>query len=332
MLISHQSIPLIPMRIVFRADADKEMGSGHVMRTSVLAQEAISRGISCVFVGQVSDLKWVRERIDNLGFEEIHYTNLEDFSSSINDVVVVDSYVLPLTSQFNDITRWKKIVAISDKSTPNFNAQIVVSQSILHFRKFENGVKYLSGSEYLLLRNIASVRNNSDSSDLVLQILIVGGGTDPFHFCPNLANLLSLQKFNQAIECHFFTPHQIPQSLNPKMTFKRHDIGPEIDEIAAKTDLAFTLASTTSLEFLSRQIPIGISVAVSNQQQNYDEILASKLAVGIGYRDAIGLWNFDISAIENLVNSLELRSVLKVRASELDFSNGAANVLEEILN
>ena len=54
--------------------------------------------------------------------------------------------------------------------------------------------------------------------------------------------------------------------------------------------------------------------------------------VGIGYRDAIGLWNFDISAIENLVNSLELRSVLKVRASELDFSNGAANVLEEILN
>ena len=47
------------MRFIFRADASRENGSGHVMRSSVLAEEAISRGYECIFIGEISDLDWV---------------------------------------------------------------------------------------------------------------------------------------------------------------------------------------------------------------------------------------------------------------------------------
>lgn len=319
------------MRIVFRADANKEMGSGHVMRSSVLAQEAISRGISCVFAGEVSELKWVRERIERLGFQEIYYENLEDLEPSVDDIVVVDSYFLPLTSQFNDIKKWKRIVAISDKSTPDYNAQIVVSQSILHSRRFLNGVKRLSGSQYLLLRDFTSLSNNLYSPEQVLKVLIVGGGTDPFNFCSTLVSSLVTLAFDLPVEFNVFTPHQISFPQIPNIVIVRHEIGHDFDKVATNMDLAFTLASTTSLEFLARNIPIGIARAVPNQNQNYEELLENGLAIGIGSRDTSGFWKFDIMAITNLLSSVKLRSDLKSRATEFDFVNGARNVLNEIL-
>jgi hypothetical protein len=69
--ITEWSILLIPMRFVFRADASREIGSGHVMRSSVLAEEAISRGFECVFIGKISDLDWVAKRISTLGFTQV---------------------------------------------------------------------------------------------------------------------------------------------------------------------------------------------------------------------------------------------------------------------
>jgi len=55
------SILLFPVRFIFRADASREIGSGHVMRSLALAEEAISRGFDCIFVGKISDLDWVSE-------------------------------------------------------------------------------------------------------------------------------------------------------------------------------------------------------------------------------------------------------------------------------
>ena len=65
------SIPLNPMRFVFRADASIEIGAGHVMRSSAIAEEAISQGIECVFVGSILDMDWLTDRIRGLGFFEV---------------------------------------------------------------------------------------------------------------------------------------------------------------------------------------------------------------------------------------------------------------------
>ena len=87
------------MRFIFRADASREIGSGHVMRSSVLAEEAISRNFECIFVGRISGLDWVSERIANLGFSRvIEDERLFDVDREL-DILVLDTYSIPVSSQ-----------------------------------------------------------------------------------------------------------------------------------------------------------------------------------------------------------------------------------------
>ena len=89
------------MRYVLRADASESIGSGHVMRSSAIAEELIARGENVVFVGQISDLPWVEERIASLGFTQIH-NNPGDFNSNPNsDVLLLDSYEISASDDFN---------------------------------------------------------------------------------------------------------------------------------------------------------------------------------------------------------------------------------------
>jgi spore coat polysaccharide biosynthesis predicted glycosyltransferase SpsG len=102
------------MRIVFRADASKDIGSGHVMRSSAIAEEAIRRGITCIFVGKISELAWVDDRIKNLGFAEVHEYPKE-FSPELNrDILVIDSYKIHPDDEFVQEQSWNKVVSIFD--------------------------------------------------------------------------------------------------------------------------------------------------------------------------------------------------------------------------
>ena len=88
------------MRYVLRADASQSIGAGHVMRSSAIAEELIARGDDVVFVGQISGLPWVEERIGTLGFTQIH-NNPGDFNSNPNsDVLLLDSYEIPVSDDF----------------------------------------------------------------------------------------------------------------------------------------------------------------------------------------------------------------------------------------
>ena len=49
------------MGYVLPTDASPTIGSGHVMRSSAIAEELIAWGEKVVFVGQISNLLWVRE-------------------------------------------------------------------------------------------------------------------------------------------------------------------------------------------------------------------------------------------------------------------------------
>ena len=87
------------MRFVFRADASIEIGAGHVMRSSAIAEEAISQGIECVFVGSILDMDWLTDRIRGLGFFEV--VEPQEFRSSKNsDVLVLDSYTVDPNNAF----------------------------------------------------------------------------------------------------------------------------------------------------------------------------------------------------------------------------------------
>jgi len=106
------------MRYVIRADASLTIGAGHVMRTSAIAEELISKGDTVIFIGETSELDWVTHRIHSLGFSEI-YSSAHEFSANKDsDVLILDSYILDVKDPFLNSLNWHAIVTLVDEVKP----------------------------------------------------------------------------------------------------------------------------------------------------------------------------------------------------------------------
>ena len=97
------------MRFVFRSDASFSIGAGHVMRSSAIAEEAIDRGISCLFIGEITGIPWLNDRVQNLGFHQVLRNDKEFHPSPNSDVLILDSYSIPTDHKFLEIQHWLQI-------------------------------------------------------------------------------------------------------------------------------------------------------------------------------------------------------------------------------
>jgi spore coat polysaccharide biosynthesis predicted glycosyltransferase SpsG len=112
------------MRFVFRADASMTIGSGHVMRSSAIAEEAIARGIPSLFVGNISELGWVSERIRGLGFIQVLENTSEFIPDKNEDILIIDSYEIKTDDVFVQSQNWSKVVSIFDELTPDYSCDL----------------------------------------------------------------------------------------------------------------------------------------------------------------------------------------------------------------
>jgi UDP-2,4-diacetamido-2,4,6-trideoxy-beta-L-altropyranose hydrolase len=314
------------MRFIFRADASQEIGSGHVMRSSVLAEEAISRGYECFFIGEISNLDWVAERIFNLGFARV-LSNKELFTPNRNsDVLILDSYSIAVSDPFVAMRNWKIVMCIRDEVTPNFECNIELRPSLEIIQSRHSGRAILSGTDYILIRKGISKSEKIMPSGDVIKVLVVGGGSDPFGFVTAIAEVVGLMDLN--LEVHIFTDRAIPG--NSHINFVRHPIGFELDYIANDVDIVFTTASTSSLEFIAREIPTGVVCAVDNQADYYERLGRMGYAVQLGIRNSDSGWEFNSTTIKELLESQEKRDSLKEAVRNLIDLKGAARVIDAL--
>ena len=116
--------------------------------------------------------------------------------------------------------------------------------------------------------------------------------------------------------------------MDPRFTVVQ--IGFQLDLEASDADLVFTTASTTSLEFLAREIPVGLGCAVDNQQEYYESLVGAKVAMPVGeFRE--GKWKLDHAKMADLINSGELRKALEKKSAGLLDLKGAERIVDEIL-
>jgi spore coat polysaccharide biosynthesis predicted glycosyltransferase SpsG len=316
------------MRFIFRADASREIGSGHVMRTSVLAEEAISRGYECVFIGEIMDLDWVKTRVIGLGFSQI-LTSDESFTPDVeSDVLVLDSYTLPISDSFIAKIKWKMVLSICDAITPKYDVDIELHPGIENLNVTQSRPKVISGADYILIRKGIEKSNRSSNSENLPRVLIVGGGSDPFGFVREISS--AIYSLNLGLEVHQFSDEISPD--RPESGFVTHRIGPELDSIAGDFDLVFTTASTSSLEFIAREIPVGVACAVNNQEDYYEQLQQLGLAAPIGAFNSNGKWDLNMHSIKELIQSKEKRQSLNEAMCGLIDLNGAARVVDALIS
>jgi spore coat polysaccharide biosynthesis predicted glycosyltransferase SpsG len=296
------------------------------MRLSAIAEELIVRGEKVVFIGRFAEIPWLASRISALGFSEILEDSTGYLPNPVTDVLILDSYTLPVDDDFIHQNKWCRVIVISDDLTPTYKADLVIRPGIIENWKPDLNVKFFSGPKYIPFRKSITKSMNSSTNNEFLEILVVGGGTDPFNFVEAIC--LKLRKIEGMFCARIFSNNLSLVDLDPRFTSV--PIGHELDSYAAYAGLVFTPASTSSLEFIAREIPVGIGCAVDNQQEYYDSLSAAGVAIPIGIFNQ-GSWELNEQKITEMVLSAELRESLRRKSSGLFDLHGASRIVDEIL-
>jgi len=313
------------MRFVFRADASMTIGSGHVMRSSAIAEEAIARGIPSLFVGKISELDWVSERIRGLGFLQILENTSEFMPDKNEDILIIDSYEIPANDVFVQLQNWSKVVSIFDELTPGYSCDLRIHPGLTKTWPEPFPGRTLSGPKFVPLRK--SIKNSTKHTpEGTLKVLVVGGGSDTYGFVPAVVSVLT--KLTQDFHATIFTNSFLGMDLDER--FSVSEVGLNLDLVANAVELVFTTASTTSLEFLARGSAVAIGCAVDNQELYYKELSGGNYAAPIG-EFLNNEWNLDAELIQELFRLETLRSTLKANSANLIDLNGAIRIVDEIL-
>jgi spore coat polysaccharide biosynthesis predicted glycosyltransferase SpsG len=293
------------------------------MRSSVLAEEAISRGFECVFIGKISDLDWVAKRISTLGFTQVLSEETLFISNAATDVLILDSYSIPVSNSFIARMNWKLAMSICDQVSPNYAVDVELRPGFEKIMEGQTTPIVLSGAEFILIRQGISKSRPENRTGGATKVLVVGGGSDPFGFVSAIAEVIHSLKMN--LEVHLFTNENFLTEFSEG--FDIHPIGGELDLIASDVDVVLTTASTSSLEFIAREIPTGVVCVIDNQEGYYKQLGRLGYAAQIGVRTASGRWEFNVEVIRELLGSLEKRDTLKESATGLIDLKGAERVI-----
>jgi spore coat polysaccharide biosynthesis predicted glycosyltransferase SpsG len=296
------------------------------MRSSAVAEELISRGREVIFIGAISDVPWLASRIMSLGFSQILENSNAFVSNPGNDVLILDSYTVPIEDEFIQQKHWRCIVAISDDLTPTYQADLIIHPGISDEWKPNRAVKFLTGPKYIPFRKSIKKKVQNLSINETLKILVVGGGTDPFKFTEEIC--LVLKNIQGQFNVVIFSNNDLLAQMDSRFTVVQ--IGFQLDAEASDADLVFTTASTTCLEFIAREIPVGLGRAVDNQQEYYESLAAAEVAMPVGEFSG-GRWKLDPAKMTKLINSGELRKALEQKTEGLLDLEGAARIVDEIL-
>lgn len=195
------------MRVVFRVDASLHIGSGHVMRCLVLAQELKCIGYDVLFATreQKADLNTL---ITNRGFELIalrkpyesstpnhscdyaawlQVSEEQDCLDFINkvkyaDLVIVDHYGIGITWHNTIKSKLNCILTVIDDLIRDHRADIIIDQTLNRQpNKYEKAFpcKALTGTEYALLNpDFVKQRKMRYSRQMAHSILLTMGGID----------------------------------------------------------------------------------------------------------------------------------------------------------
>ena len=314
------------VRLVFRADASPEMGAGHVMRCLAIAEEASDRDIDCVFLGQITGVDWVLERVTNSVFSRI-YDPKTFHPNKSEDILVLDSYHLPVNNLFIQPEHWFRIVSIIDEVTPEYFSDLKIHPGLNGSWLQGRCENFLYGPKYIPFRKSIS-RRLSPARKVVENILVVGGGTDPFKFTTNIAAVLS--EFENFTSATFFSNNKVEiERIDPRFTVK--NLGPALDLDVESADIVFTTASTASLEFVAQGIPVGVACAVTNQQENFDLIKELNIGSTIGRRQFGTSWQFNKEEIEKMLSGLSHRLSLINKGKDFIDFQGSSRIVDAIL-
>lgn len=273
--------------ILFRTDSSDKIGTGHVMRSLVLAEKFYNDKI--IFASR--DLpNNINYKIKNAGYkiEELKTNEIDELISLINikriDLIVIDHYGISYEDEKKIKKKTNIKIFVLDDNFEKHHADILLNHNIYATKNAYKGLvpnacELRCGFNHLLIReefvNEKTKKNNSSNSPNK-KILISMGGADSRNLS---TKILSAIKYLKKIEVTLVTTrankniHQLKSFINNY----QHKIILEIDtnemaKLMRTSDLIITTPSVTSNEVYYMKIPF-IAIKTENNQEHMFKFL-----------------------------------------------------------
>lgn len=338
--------------LFLRADATRQMGSGHVMRALALAQAWQARGGRVVFATHC-DSATLRDRIDALDITRLdiyspcpHADDREQTLAFIEQYrpswAVLDGYHFAPDYQQAVHQSGTRLLVLDDMAHQSqYHADIVLNQNIyahaLTYRCAPR-TRLLRGTRYALLRpEFADWRAwRRDVPQSGQNVLVTMGGTDPDNAARKVIQALSSwrgQNFAVKVVVGPGNPHL--ESLRETVAQCGRDmklvIAPDdMPALMAWADVAVAAAGTTTLELAYMQTPAVALALADNQVQIANALDAAGTVHNLGWHTA--LTNRALAcAVRDLADSRRCRDSMAQRGRQLVDGEGAGRVISQML-
>ena len=341
----------ISNKIYIRADANFNIGMGHIMRCLSIADSLQAKGMDVTFVLAGEDAaSLVKER----GFEAkvlgTDYTNLEDeisiWSPEKGSRVIVDTYYV--TKDYFESFQSKlgedgKLIFIDDLGKFAYPVDMLINYNAFCkyidyeslYRNADLPVpKMVMGVEYTplrqMFRNIPKRVQNRD----VKNVLVSTGGSDMLHIA------LKLVEYLKSIEPDFVF-HILLGRMNPDgESIKKsagngivvHENVTDMRSLISSCDIAVSAAGSTVYEISACGVPMITYVVADNQILGAKAMADLGLAVDCGdFREEKSPGAAIVNAVKDLASDYKKRVHMGDRMQQLIDGMGADRLSEAIV-
>ena len=333
--------------VIFRADADAEIGTGHVMRCLALANACREANMVTCFVGRIED-EVLRARIQRFGHEFMPLdANME--SRWLNCVtrdagwIVLDGYGFHIQDHRNIRDTGIKLLVIDDMANLDmYEADIILNQNF-HADAADYHLaceaKMLMGSQFALLRQEFIGRRPAVRSPEARRLLVTLGGSDPqgvgLLVIEALAHIHDM-RLEVILIAGSSNPHLERLKAAAELARAR---GHAIDVLhftddmpgaMAWADMAVIAAGSTSLEVACMGLPSLVLILADNQAPIAAAMQAQGVAESLGWHDRLAADTI-VVALRRLEKDAPPRKTMMAHGQALVDGLGAKRVVGAML-
>ena len=332
-------------KVLFRVDANRQIGMGHLQRCLSLARAMLLKGLEVFFL--IKDDEGANERVGQYGFAfhnlQSNLTLGEDLQETLTylgngnfHILIADSYDF----DHNYLSALRQggyyVAFLDDLAQMGFPCQVVINGGVyaeeLPYRSLNGDTQFLLGPKYILLReefwNIPKRKIKSK----IEKILVTVGGADPSNVTPTILNVLSTVSSDFDVDViigPFFD--NISEIESAGMRFERGQVQlvpspTSVRDLMLGCDLAISGGGQTLYELAATGTPTIALKLADNQEGNLRGM--TKAGV-IGVIDKVN--HLMISVLNLSYGSLERRN-MSIAGQRLVSGGGAMTVTQLILS
>lgn len=299
-MVSADSVP----GLIIRADADTQIGSGHLMRCLALAQAWQDRGGQVTFITACdSEELWTRLKREGFGLVPVDRphpdpSDWETTSKVLKEQpsawVVLDGYHFDPSYHLKIKDAGHPLLVIDDTAhLDRYHADIILNQN-LHAQQLtypcEPHTQLLLGTKYVLLRRefLAWQDWQREIPQVARKVLVTMGGGDPDNVTLKVIQALDeldVDGLEAAVVVGPSNPHL--RGLETAARASRHSVrlvrnAVNMPELMAWADLAVSAAGSTCWELVFMGVPTLLVWVAANQRRVADSLAGAGAAIGLG--------------------------------------------------